>query len=159
MILLADELKLTLSLVRSNCFTTTMSANRSTRVTELSRARPARTIAFRSLILSSRPSNGSFATISHSRSIDKPVSNELMKAYKKGIHKKKTILPAVRASLHASYMSCLISGLSSAIVSPTVTNRSTAKFTDCPTRPITRSVRSVDNECGRSDRCCTSVEI
>lgn len=68
-------------------------------------------------------------------------------------------LPAVLASLHASYMSCFISGLSSAIVSPTVTKRSTAKFTDCPTRPITRSVRSVDNECGRSDRCCPSVEI
>lgn len=64
---------LTLSLVRSNCFTTTMSANRSTRVTELSSARPARTIAFRSLMLSSWPSSGSFATISHSRSIDRPM--------------------------------------------------------------------------------------
>jgi len=35
-------------------------------------------------------------------------------------------LPALRASLQASYMSNLISGLSSAIVSPTKTKRSTA---------------------------------
>lgn len=66
-------------------------------------------------------------------------------------------LPAVRASLHASYMSCLISGLSSAIVSPTVINRSTAKLTDCPMRSITRSVRSA--ECCRSDLCCDTVDI
>lgn len=36
------------------------------------------------------------------------------------------ISPAALASLQASYISCLISGLSSAIVSPTVTNLSTA---------------------------------
>lgn len=60
--------------------------------------------------------------------------------------------PAALASLQASYMSCLISGLSSAIVSPTVTNLSTAKLTACPTRPIARSVRS-EVMCGRSERC------
>ena len=69
--------------------------------------------------------------------------------------------PAARASLQASYISCLISRLSSAIVSPTVTNRSTAKLTACPTRPIARSVRSdvADVICGRSDRCWMSVDI
>lgn len=65
-------------------------------------------------------------------------------------------IPAVRASLQASYISCLISGLSSAIVSPTVTNRSTAKLTDCPIRSITRSVRSA--ECCRSDLCWATVD-
>lgn len=67
--------------------------------------------------------------------------------------------PAALASLHASYISFLISGLSSAIVSPTVTNRSTAKFTACPTREIARKVRSVV-VCGRvSERCETKFDI
>lgn len=61
-------------------------------------------------------------------------------------------LPAALASLHASYMSFFISGLSSAIVSPTVTNLSTAKLTACPTRPMALSVRSLD-VCGLSERC------
>lgn len=75
-------------------------------------------------------------------------------------------LPAARASLHASYMSCFISGLSSAIVSPTVTKRSTAKLTDCPIRSITLSVRSAAAaaataaECWRSVHlCCETVDI
>lgn len=67
--------------------------------------------------------------------------------------------PAALASLHASYISFLISGLSSAIVSPTVTNRSTAKFTACPTREMARRVRSVV-VCGRvSERCETKFDI
>lgn len=75
-------------------------------------------------------------------------------------------LPAARASLQASYMSCLISGLSSPILSATETNRSIAKFTDCPTRPIDRIAFSVAAdkavdpcEVACSDRCCTNVEI
>jgi hypothetical protein len=67
-------------------------------------------------------------------------------------------LPAALASLHASYMSCLISGLSSAMISPTHTNRSTAKLTAWPTRPMARNERSVVT-LGRSDRCWTSVDI
>lgn len=65
-------------------------------------------------------------------------------------------LPATLASLHASYMSCLISGLSSAIVSPTVTNLSTAKFTAWPTLATARRLRSEHS--GRS-LCETNVEI
>lgn len=67
-------------------------------------------------------------------------------------------VPAARASLHASYMSCFISGLSSAIASPTVTKRSTAKLTAWPTRPMARNVLSDDN-CPRSERWCAKVEI
>lgn len=63
------------------------------------------------------------------------------------------IIPAARASLHASYISCFISGLSSAIVSPTVTKRSTAKLTDCPIRSITRSVRSAAAAAAAADEC------
>lgn len=65
-------------------------------------------------------------------------------------------LPATLASLHASYMSCLISGLSSAIVSPTVTNLSTAKFTAWPTLATARKLRSEHS--GRS-LCEINVEI
>lgn len=69
----------TLSLANSNCFTTTISANRSTRVTELNNVRPARTIAPRSH--SAGPSGdgnprGSVAKISHSLSIDDPAIND-----------------------------------------------------------------------------------
>jgi hypothetical protein len=42
------------------------------------------------------------------------------------------------------------------MVSPTVTNRSMAKFTPCPTLAIALAVRSVQN--GRS-LCATNVEI
>lgn len=66
------------------------------------------------------------------------------------------LLPATLASLHASYMSCLISGLSSAIVSPTVTNLSTAKFTAWPTLATARRLRSEHS--GRS-LCEINVEI
>lgn len=64
----------TLSLANNNCLTTTMSASSRTRVTELSMARAARTIAPRS---AKGPSgggypNGSVTAISHSRSIDDP---------------------------------------------------------------------------------------
>jgi len=65
-------------------------------------------------------------------------------------------LPAARASLQASYISSLISRLSSAIVSPTVTNLSTARFTACPTRATALRLRSEHN--GLS-RWVTSVEI
>ena len=65
-------------------------------------------------------------------------------------------LPASLASLQASYMACLISGLSSAIVSPTVTKRSTARFTAWPTRATARRLRSEHS--GRS-LCETRVEI
>lgn len=44
------------------------------------------------------------------------------------------LLPAARASLQASTMLCLTSGLSSAMVSPTATKRSTAHATAAPTR-------------------------
>lgn len=64
--------------------------------------------------------------------------------------------PAALASLHSRYMSAFISGLSSAMVSPTVTNRSMAKFTPWPTLAIALAVRSVQN--GRS-RCATNVDI
>lgn len=64
--------------------------------------------------------------------------------------------PAARASLHSWYMSAFISGLSSAMVSPTVTNRSMAKFTPWPTLAIALAVRSVQN--GRS-LCATNVDI
>jgi len=64
--------------------------------------------------------------------------------------------PAALASLHSRYMSDFISGLSSAMVSPTVTNRSMAKFTPCPTLAIALAVLSVQN--GRS-RCATNVDI
>lgn len=74
-----------------------------------------------------------------------------------------TISPAVLASLHASYMSCLMSGLSSPILSATATNRSIARLTDCPTRPIARKAFSEATVaapcCGCSDRCWTRVEI
>lgn len=62
----------TLSLFRSNCFTTTISASNKTRVTEFKRERAARTIAVRSHNVSSG-SKGSFANISHNLSIDNPV--------------------------------------------------------------------------------------
>jgi len=65
-------------------------------------------------------------------------------------------LPAILVSLHASYMFCLISGLSSAIVSPTVTNLSTAKFTAWPTLATARKLRSEHS--GRS-LCEINVEI
>ena len=52
--------------------------------------------------------------------------------------------------------SSLISRLSSAIVSPTVTNLSTARFTACPTRATALRLRSEHN--GLS-RWVTSVEI
>lgn len=65
-------------------------------------------------------------------------------------------LPACRASLHASYISSLISLLSSAIVSPTKTKRSTAAWTALPTRPSARRDRSAFN--GRSG-ADTSVVI
>lgn len=64
--------------------------------------------------------------------------------------------PAALASLHSWYMSAFISGLSSAMVSPTVTNRSMAKFTPWPTLAIALAVRSVQN--GRS-LCATNVDI
>lgn len=48
------------------------------------------------------------------------------------------VSPAALASLHASYMSCFMSGLSSPILSATDTNLSMARLTDCPTRPIAR---------------------
>lgn len=64
--------------------------------------------------------------------------------------------PAALASLHSRYMSAFISGLSSAMVSPTVTNRSMAKFTPWPTLAIALAVLSVQN--GRS-RCATNVDI
>jgi len=64
--------------------------------------------------------------------------------------------PAALASLHSRYMSDFISGLSSAMVSPTVTNRSMAKFTPWPTLAIALAVLSVQN--GRS-RCATNVDI
>ena len=51
-------------------------------------------------------------------------------------------LPALRASRQASYMSNLMSGLSSAMVSPTRTKRSTADWTARPTRPSARRDRS-----------------
>lgn len=72
------------------------------------------------------------------------------------------LIPAVLASLHASYISCFISGLSSAIVSPTVTKRSTAKFTACPIRTIFResaSPLSIVDKCDRSDRCSDIVDV
>lgn len=64
----------TLSFVNNNCFTTIISAKSKTRVTDVSRDRPARTIAPRSqneLSGDGRP-NGSVATISHSLSIAVP---------------------------------------------------------------------------------------
>lgn len=65
-------------------------------------------------------------------------------------------LPATLASLHASYMSDLTSKLSSAMVSATVTNLSTARFTPWPTRANIPGFRSHRN--GRS-LCDTSFEI
>lgn len=67
----------TLSLARSNCLTTTISASNKTRVTEFKRVRAARTIDVRSHNVSSC-SNGSFAIISHNRSIDSPVDDEIV---------------------------------------------------------------------------------
>lgn len=67
----------TLSLANSNCLTTTISASRRTRVTDVRRDRPARTIAPRSQNGPSgdgRPS-GSVATISHKRSIEEPITS------------------------------------------------------------------------------------
>lgn len=64
--------------------------------------------------------------------------------------------PASLALLHAWYMSSLISGFPSAIVSPTVTNLSTARFTACPTLATAR--RLLSEHSGRS-LCDTNVEI
>lgn len=60
-----------MSLANSNCFTTTISASSSTRVTELSRPLAALTIALRSAKGPSYPS-GSVTVISQSLSIDEP---------------------------------------------------------------------------------------
>lgn len=161
---------LTRSLDRSNCFTTTMSAKRRTRVTALSSVLAARTIVILSSCGSFRAAGNaciSLDVISQSRSIVAPVCDLSDKFSMRTqinqlwLHVGTIygILPAALASLQASYMSCLISGLSSAIVSPTVTNRSTAKFTACPTRLMARNVRSVAIECGRSDLCCTRFDI
>lgn len=65
-------------------------------------------------------------------------------------------LPASLALLHAWYMSSLISGFPSAMVSPTVTNLSTARFTACPTLATAR--RLLSEHSGRS-LCDTNVEI
>ena len=51
------------------------------------------------------------------------------------LKKERRSIPALRASRQASYMSSLMSPLSSAIVSPTRTKRSTAAWTARPTRP------------------------
>ena len=64
--------------------------------------------------------------------------------------------PASLASLHAWHISCCMSGLSTAMASPTVTKRSTAKLTACPTRNSALRVRS--DRHGRS-RWFTSVVI
>jgi len=52
------------------------------------------------------------------------------------------LLPALRASRQASYISSLMSELSSAMVSPTKTKRSTAACTARPTRPSALRDRS-----------------
>lgn len=62
----------TMSFANSSCFTTTISASRRTRVTELNKPLAARTIALRSANGPSYPS-GSVTVISHSLSIDEPV--------------------------------------------------------------------------------------
>jgi len=88
------------------------------------------------------------ATLGHLTHVLGPL---YLRAYTSCVHS-----PAALASLHSRYMSAFISGLSSAIVSPTVTNRSMAKFTPWPTLAIALAVLSVQN--GRS-RCATNVDI
>lgn len=50
------------------------------------------------------------------------------------MHNDSITIPAARASLHASTILWRTSGLSSAMVSPTATKRSTAQQTAAPTR-------------------------